>query len=426
MISHDRAHVNQCLQDIEKRYFPDKVSSNTALGQRDLQYLIDLMDEKKNIQISLSTMKRLWKNEYSSLPHISTLNALVSLLGHENWNSYRREQLSKIQKPNKTVAQSNRFTKIIPVVAVLGTIVLMYFLISLIRGEPEMEVPKDVVFSANKTVAFNVPNSVIFSYDLTQTKADSFFIQRSWNPMHKFRIDPQKKTFSQIYYYPGFHWARLIANDSIIQKERIHIQTNGWLATAKSNPMQQIPKYAATPEIQSDGKLTLQNTTREALGFGLNQNLILSYFNVRDFKGLASDAFVLETKVRFENTKNLTCPFLEVKWIDEKDASWVGIIDKGCESNLNLKLGDNFFMGSENDFSLLGANMDEWQHLKIISNNNIVQFYINDTLCLENQFTGAQGDIMGLIFTFTGSGSLDYVYLKDLEGNTRYADDFSN
>ncbi len=426
MTANEREYVNNCIQEIVARYFPEKASSKGAIGQRDLQYLIDLMDEKSGIRISLSTMKRLWKNQFNKMPHPSTLDALVSLLDYENWNAFRQEQGKGFSQEKTASVEPKKQSKNVLVVLILGAAVLTFLLISLVTKQRELVLPENVSFSSNKTVTHNVPNSVIFSYDLKGVVADSFFIQRSWNPNHKSPIDPAKKNFSQIYYYPGFHWARLIANDSIIRKTRVHVQTDGWFATLKSDRLQDIPTYPDQQKITSDGYLQVGNEALEQSGLDPNKNLIISFFNIKEFDGLKSDSFVLETKVRFASTQGLTCPYMEAVLIDEEDSSIFGIIEKGCESNIMLKLGDKFLMGSEHDFSALGAKMEEWQILKIISKNQSLEVYLNDALAFRAPMERTATKVMGMIFTFTGKGIIDYVSLKDLNGEILYSDAFDN
>lgn len=426
MTAQERDYLKQCIDSIVARYFPEKASLGKNLGQRDLQYLIDLMEERSNIRISLSTMKRLWKNEFNKMPHPSTLDALVSLLDHKNWNAFRQEQTRGLFQEEIDRPKPKKQLKNLWFVLIFGALALALLLILPAIKQREIVLPENVSFSANKTVTHNVPNSVIFSYDLEGVEADSFFIQRSWNPNHKFPIDPRKRNFSQIYYYPGFHWARLIANDSVIRKTRVHVQTDGWFATLKSDRLQDVPTYPDQKKITSNGYLQVGNEALEASGMNPNKNLIVSFFNIREFDGLQNGAFVFETKVRFASTKGLTCPFMEVVLIDEEDSSIFGIIEKGCESNIMLKLGQDFFMGSEHDFSNFGASMDEWQILKIVSKNQTLEVHLNDVLAFQAPTERTFTNIMGMIFTFTGKGIIDYVSLKDLNGEILYSDEFEN
>ncbi|TAI47758.1 hypothetical protein [Flagellimonas allohymeniacidonis] len=426
MTATERDFVTTCIAEIEARYFPEKAREKVPLSQRNLQFLIDQMEERSNIRISLSTMKRLWKKDFNKMPHPSTLDALVSLLGYEDWNIFRQKQGKPLLQDETVAVKSGTPSKTTLLFSVLGAIVLTLLLISLVKKKKEVVIPANIPFSANQTKDLNVPNSVIFSYDLTEVEADSFFVQRSWNPSHKTRIDPEKKNFSEIYYYPGFHWARLIANDQVVQKTRIHVKTDGWFATTKSERLQNVPIYPNQAEIVSNGTLNVKDSNLIESGVDLSKNLILSFFNIREFAELQSNAFELETRVRYEDIQGLICPFMEMKVIDEKDASWVSIISQGCESNLLLKAGSQFFKGAENDFSSLGVKMDEWQILKVISKDGFLQVYLNGEFAYEMPFPDATGKIMGLIFTFTGKGVIDYVSLKDLNGKILYSDEFDN
>lgn len=420
----NRQLIILCLQKIEQRYFPERGATGGKLKQRDLEYLIDLMVERSGTRISLSTMKRLWKQEFQKLPHTSTLNALATLLHYDHWRAFQEEQL-QVPAAVMEKAPPFRFPKkwLWASGIILGLMGLVAFWPK--ASPPDtVKVPTEITFSADKTVAYNVPNTVIFNYDVSGVAADSFFIQRSWNPQHKTRIDSTKEYFSEIYYYPGFHWARLMANEEVIRKTRIHVQTDGWFATANKERLQTVPTYLDQENLEKDGHLGISTENFEQSGFDLSGNLILSYFNIRAFEELPSNAFVLEARVKYEDTQQLICPLAELKIIDESDASWLSIIQKGCESNLFLKVGEAMLSGRENDFSALGTEMAEWQTIKLVSADGQLKCYLNDQLALERPFVGATGRIMGLVFTFTGRGLVDYVRLENLEGQVMYEDDF--
>ena len=55
-------------------------TSDGKLKQRDFEYLARLIEEKSKVRLSLSTLKRLWKDDYAQEPHASTLDAVVSVL----------------------------------------------------------------------------------------------------------------------------------------------------------------------------------------------------------------------------------------------------------------------------------------------------------------------------------------------------------
>ncbi len=70
--------------------------------------------------------------------------------------------------------------------------------------------------------------------------------------------------------------------------------------------------------------------------------------------------------------------------------------------------------------------MDEWQHMKLQSKDGQLSFYLNDELALQTPFQGAEGKIMGLIFTFSGRGSVDYIRLKSANDSILYGEEFDS
>ncbi len=416
--------LNHCIQLIEERYYPELISVGKNLRQRDLEYLIDLIDEKSGIMISLSTMKRIWKGEFNNLPHPTTLNALVTLLDYSSWGDFKQSMQSE-KSATQLESNNQRFKPTSRVIyAVLGIVLVVIVGVSAFRYEPKTEIPESILFTADKTVDVNVPNTVIFEYDLNDVQADSFFIQRSWNPLNKTELNPQNNYFSEIYYYPGFHWARLIVNETTVERERIHIQTDGWFALARTEMMQKIPTYLDQNGIIDDGIMGALTENLLASNINPEENLQLSYYNIQDFEGIDSQSFTLETRIKFESTEGLICPQFEVQLIDEIDISWYRIIQQGCESNLLLKIGENLLPGSENNFSKLGTNLNEWQEIRLQATNGELYFFLNDELAFESEYSGTVGNFMGTVLSFSGIGVVDYYKLTSHDGTNSFIYEF--
>jgi len=118
------------------------------------------------------------------------------------------------------------------------------------------------------------------------------------------------------------------------------------------------------------------------------------------------------------------CSIAEMVIIDEQGASWVSITNKGCEGNLRLKVGNTNVSGINNDLSGLGTELTTWQRFRLIIDNDRAKIYLNDNLVRDMSVETGRGGIMGLIFTFTGNGVIDYVQLQDLESNQSYLEEF--
>src|SRR5688572_31659554 len=96
----EQDYISLCKRQIEEKL---RLESHAgSLKQRDLEYLADVIEEKSGIVLSLSTLKRLWKNDYDKTPHPSTLQALVSLLGYKDWHEFKLHNTNFPEAPAVT------------------------------------------------------------------------------------------------------------------------------------------------------------------------------------------------------------------------------------------------------------------------------------------------------------------------------------
>jgi hypothetical protein len=412
------------LRIAEKFHFEN---GNRAPRQRDLEYLADAIEEKSGVRLSLSTLKRIWKENYEQTPHPSTLDALVSVLEHKDWQEYKLN--TSLSGPLPSSSEKNKNTMLNLWITVLSLITVAAFIWLIVfragksvSGKPLVNGP--IVFTGNKTLSSGVPNTIIFNYDLHKVDADSFFFQQSWNELDKVRLDPKGSFYSNIYYYPGFHKAKLIANDSLLRTFKIHITTAGWLALTRNSLDDNHPVYISNHRPITNGAL---HVTRRDLGLSkLNPtaDFILSYFNVREFENTFSDNFSLETNIKCDSISATPCPEFLLTIICEEGRFAVSVVKKGCERNVGIKIGEVYQEGINNNLSAFGRNVYTWQHIKIKVANKYATIYIDDQPVYSSSFKNDFGKVMGLVFNFSGTGAIDFVRLRNGSDRLVYEDNF--
>jgi hypothetical protein len=282
------------------------------------------------------------------------------------------------------------------------------------------------VLTGNKTVSVGVPNTVVFHYDLHNVEADSFFFQQSWNELSKVRIDPGGSYYSNIYYYPGFHKARLIANDSVIKTCRVHITTDGWLPLVRYSLDDILPSYIKNSHAITNGALHVSQNDLIASNINVDKDFVLSYFNVRDFDNTVSDNFSLDTRIKCDTNTKLPCPAFELRIICEENIFFVRLMGKGCERNVAIKMGEVYEDGASDDLSALGCNLYDWQHLQIHIQQKQATIYLDDQSVHTIHFKNNYGKVMGLVYNFEGTGAIDYVRLRNGQNKMVYEDDFDH
>ena len=409
--------------------------------QRDFLNLVSLISEKSEITLSLSTIKRIWRTDYSSLPHPSTLDAFARFLDYDNWLDFKSRNKQSVAPVNgvkgaegtKLAIRSNRGSLIknkplkIAVLLLLfiflpGTVILLTLLFhdsSVVSFNPD-----DVEFSISTTEPAGVPNTVVFHYDVGNIDTDSFLVQQSWNVLRRDRIEKSENKFTTVYFYPGIHKARIMANDSVLKEVDVRIKTDGWLALARYDHLDDIPFYIRDADILKNGKMHVTATHLKSNNIDINNNTIVSYYFSSEFENLSSGNFTFESRLKLDSIFNYSCPQITICILGHGEMNQIPLTIKGCAGNSSLKIGNTIKEGSSNDLSSLGADVYDWQHVKIVARDFQAYIFLNDELVYTMTFSEDIGEISGINFNFTGTGIIDFVRLYNNDDLLVYGTDF--
>lgn len=429
----ERELVKESMQELcRKAGFPD---SNEMI-QRDLEFLSESIDEKTGILISLSTIKRLINGEFSRLPQVATLNAIARYLGYATWQDYKfqhtqdsqihpQDLTSQIESTTKRPDHKKRFAfkkyLVAGGVAVLATLGILVFLKFRTPGIVNIKTAR---FSARKTTSNEIPNTVVFSYNIDNVIADSFFIQQSWDRNRKVRIYKNNYTLTDIYYEPGYHIAKLIANDSIIRTIHVSIPTDRWFFFAKEKTARSQPKYIQAGQGINKGSLqvTMDDLNDSKVDVQKEQEYVHVYFptNIES----SSDNFVMHFRIRVKPVNNDHCPYFMTEIFCQRNFIFFTSAPKGCASEITTQFGENFQSGKTNDFSALAGDPINWQDVELMIKNKQVTIRINNQQSYSAAYRQSAGMITGLGFISNGLVEVDFVTLKTLDGNDIYSNDF--
>jgi hypothetical protein len=426
---------------------------STQWSNQDFLELSELIRDRTGITLSHVTLKRIWgKVKYESLPNTHTLNTLVQFLGYENWRDFSvrhsgpetmaprtaepllmssepppeipsaaSSQQSEGQpenKPDPLIRRESRMRKAawlsIPLALIL--LILLY-----LHGQQPSPQPQDYAFSSKKVVTSGLPNSVIFDYDASRSPDDSVVIQQSWDTTRRVKVPKNAHQYTSIYYYPDFYHATLQVGGKVVKTHNLLIASNGWLPLVAQNP---IPVYFRAAEAISNGKMRL--TTDQIK----QKNVLLQpsppttmYYNVKDFGEIYSDQFVFETSLKNDYAEgSAACQLTHIYLLCEGTAIWVPLSAKGCVSTLDMFFTYFFTSGRREDLSKFGVDFDKYVKLRIESDSGRAKILIDDKLAYTVPRHIIRSKIIGIMYAFQGTGSVDYVSLSN--GKVSYRDDF--
>lgn len=422
----ERKYIEICKRQIEVKY---AFGNGNGYTQRDMKALAGLIEEKTAINLSLSTLKRLWKGNFKEKPQVATLNALAVMLDYRDWQDFKLNNRPLEEGPPHFINGRRGILSVAGIVLLIAGAAMGINMMDS-RTSPDnrlksrgLTVTSPVHFTAQKTVTAGIPNTVIFHYDVSGVDADSFFIQQTWNGFQKASIDPEGGYHTSIYYESGYHRARLIANDSVIAMQPVHILSDGWEPHLYYSYREE-PVSFQNEDFNRYGYLEFTKALLRKRNVDLSRPYFTRIGNSRKFN-VSSSNFRLVSRIKVDSLTNRLCPWMQVMVITEKHIFWVNLQKKGCEHKASYKMGEIVRGGDNNDLSALGVGLYKWQDVGITVKNNHAEIILNGKTVFRETFTEDFGEIMGLVYLFDGTGSLDYVRLSDGHGQTAFEDHFT-
>ena len=417
-------------------------ADTSQLVQRDLEFLCDSIDSKTGVLISLSTMRRLLNGQFARLPQVATLNAMATYIGYQNWQDFKSKKITvdtpltpavttaPLQEPAEAVKPTTTKT-IYPKISYAKYLVAGGVLLLLAGGllamfsnrKPDVPNFDKASFTINKATKSDLPNTVIFNYNIDDVNADSFFIQQSWDKNRRVRIKKGSHTLTDIYYEPGFHVAKLIANDQVIKTIDVSIPTDRWFFYSKEKLTSSYPKYIHSIGIQ-DGSLLLskEDIINAKVDIAKDNVYVQCYFPT-DIK-YSSDNYRVKFRIRVNDLNNNPCPNLMFEVMVQRYFAFFTALPKGCSSELTAEFGEKFDSGKENDLSAFGIDVRNWQNVELTVQNKNASIKINDKVVYTSAYKETNGLITGLGFISNELAEIDFVKMETLDGKVIYANNF--
>lgn len=407
-----------------------KISAKLKLGdpanwqQRDFENLSLLIEEKTGINLSVSTLKRLNKKQFSTVPQKHTLNALAQFLDYKDWYDFKTNNPHNIvnQPPEKKFRKPRIKSKFLIIPA--AALVLILIVILVFNSQP-VQSYEEVKFSSRKNVAEGVPNTVIFDYNISMYDFDSAFIQQSWDIRRRAEIRKNEKYSTSVYYYPGFHRAKLLINDQLVKEIPVYITTGDWLPLIQNESNNLIPIYVKEDCISNDRiYISPEIVKNYSIDLSENSHYTSFWFVNEQFSG-NSDNFIFETRIKNAlHEGGTTCQWSEISILGETGRHIIQFSSPGCIGDLYLKFGKQYVSGKNNDLSVFGANLNEWNDVKIEFKNRLAEIYLNGKSIFKTSYDESNGKIKGVFYTFGGSGTIDFAHLYDAENKLVFSDNF--
>jgi hypothetical protein len=303
----------------------------------------------------------------------------------------------------------------------IPVLILILAILLFLHGQQPPPQPQDYSFTSKKVVTSGLPNSVVFDYDASRAPDDSVIIQQSWDTTRRVKVPRSGHQYTSIYYYPDFYHATLRVHDRVVKTHSLLIQSNGWLPLIERDP---VPVYFKKEEAIHDGRMSLSLDQIRSSNIPLQPTAPTVLFsNVRDFGEIYSDHFTFETVLKNDYAEGANaCQVTRIYLLCEGTAIWVPLCAKGCISASDLYFTYFYTSGKREDLSNFGVDFSKYVKLRIESDSGRAKIFVNDKLAYTVPRHIRHSKIIGIDYSFEGTGSVDYVSLGN--GKEHYEDSF--
>ena len=416
-------HLDLCKKLIEEKLGWGPSENWTTQDFEELS--IRIQDSTEQV-ISSTTLKRLWgRVAYDNKPSRHSLDTLALFLEYDSWRTFTSAQT---QDPNNTSPASSvgnekpKSRGASVAILSLGMLLLGASTILWLGSRTNASAPEEVQFTS-RTVSMDLPNTVIFEYDVSGVEADSFFIQQSWDMNLRQKVSSTNSVHSSTYFYPGYYNAKLIANNDVLLEHPVHVKTQNWKVLLEENPM---PFYLPPEAMKNDGTLSVSKEWLIQSGFPIdNGKHVLGYYLVQDFGPLQMSNFSMEAVVSHIKSEPLRpCQGGQVTIRGEDGMIRFPFDIPGCTGLMHVIAGDVHLVGESNDLSAFGADYSSWQLVRLDVRDKEVSVQIGTNQPYTFNYTHEMGKVVGVWFQFVGRGMIDEFRLTDAHARIMYEELF--
>lgn len=393
---HEKEIIEKCKNEFIKKY---KFTSD-ELQQRDFEFLHEKIFEITQVNISTTTLRRFWSNNYQSSPQTNTLNALAQCIGFASWHDFA------IHCGSSEINKYSKFKKValwVLIIAICGW--LLYYILPLYSSH-------EVYLKAEVSIYDGVPATIGFNYNVAELSKEAL-IQLSWNPNERASLDPQKSFYTGTYFYPDYHEAKIIYEDKIIATDFVHITTEGWNGLIMQEGYDINPTYIENTDFVKENSMTVNDTT--ALKKNLN---ILEYFPVftlsnTELDTISGDSFSMSCNLKLlasQITRN--CRSIDILVKGETGNIRIPISEVGCYGLYQLSVSEKNISGKTTDLSRLTTNLSVITPISLVTKDHELKIKVGDKDEFRISYKNSLGPVKVIKFVLTGAGEVSNFQLS--------------
>jgi hypothetical protein len=267
------------------------------------------------------------------------------------------------------------------------------------------------------------PFTATFNYDVSEIK-DSVFTD--FGTDQETYLSPERSMINYFYSNTGVYDVRFYTRSLLLDSLKVTAYSNDWQGGYfpnsepelfqpffNQNLYRQADHFYASPEmLRTEGiDLSQKYWTTYKFFSPFNQNL---------------DKLTLETRVlNNSSTGSLLCYDIEITLVGDSGLVDFKFTQPKCSRYASLRVSEKYLDGGFNDLSALSVDLSDWLQIKMVTSKGHFEIALAEKVIFSEEYEKPLGNLLGVVYSFFGSGKIDYLELKDIEGNSFYTNEFS-
>ena len=294
--------------------------------------------------------------------------------------------------------------------------VIIFILCQLFKKEEQCS------FSCKNFIDY-MPFTATFDYDISKIN-DSVFCDFGMNL--KRHLPSRNKMINYFYKNTGVYNVHLYTHSRMLDSLKVIVCSKDWQGGYFPNnePEKFLPFFNQTFYKQADCFYATPEELKKE-GVDLKENFYTCYKLFSQFNK-SLDSLTLETRVlNNASTGSLLCYDIAVSLVGDSALIDFRFTQPKCSRFAKLRFSEKQMNGEFDNLDAMSVDLSDWLKIKMITKSYDFNLYLSDTLVFSGKYKKPLGNLLGVIYSFYGSGKIDYLELKDKNANTFYRDEFS-
>ncbi|MTB50253.1 hypothetical protein [Lewinella sp. W8] len=323
-----------------------------------------LILEETGERLSVSTLKRTWgRTTGDNQPSVTTLNILAQFVGYDHW---RTVPLEEEEAPTK-----RQIIGLSRIPLLLGGGIIFCLIIGVLLGsgfgvseipKPDID-PDQIEFSVSK-VAYGIPNTVVFRYDLGGQQVDTLELQQSWDDSRRKVLSITDSLVTATYLSPGYFNAKLIADGRVVKRYNLYLPSEGFQVYALADGQDEFYRLPGEYWHIDDNRFDFSPSY-----FAYREEASVVYtelLNLLPSPPVSRDTFSFMARIKLSKARvESPCHGIGIAIVGSEDVYRFQSGQLGCSGYFSMYLGGEVVNGETEDLSYLAFPADVWVDISI-------------------------------------------------------------